>query len=594
MRAVMLLFDTLNREYLPAYGCGWTKLPNFRRLEEHSLTFDRFYAGSLPCIPARRELHTGRHNFLHRSWGPLEPQDESVIDCLKAGGVYTHLCTDHYHYWEDGGATYHTRFNTWQGRRGQEGDPWMGQVRDPEIPEGARGHKVGTLWRQDWVNREFMDTTEKMPQTLTVNDGVDFIARNRDEDRWFLQLEVFDPHEPFYVQEEFRKLYEESWDGPPLDWPDYGPNSYTPEQTEHLRRLYAALMTMCDRSLGRVLDVFDRYDLWKDTMLIVNTDHGFMLGEKDWMGKNIQPCYEEISHIPFFIWDPRVCETGRRQALCQTVDVPATLAGFFGVKPPAGMEGRDLLPVIRFDRPIRRAALFGVHGGHVNVTDGHTVLMRAPRTAANGPLYEYTLEPMHMNMRFTVGELRSAQLVSEPGFAPCPVLKIKARQFANPYWYGDLMFDLDSDPHELVPVRDGAKELELLNAMAELMREDRAPSDQFERIGLPETGEVTAEWLAGPGARKEAPVPPCFAGIDAAPDALAVFSILGSMLPPDQLGMLSAAVRQAAAAFPGRLPAAALLGMLMKILPEGAGFMLSNILRGYLRYLASAAPAAGK
>ena len=48
-------------------------------------------------------------------------------------------------------------------------------------------------------------------------------------------------------------------------------------------------MSMCDHYLGKVLDMMDRYDLWKDTMLIVNTDHGFMLGEKEWMGKNVQP-----------------------------------------------------------------------------------------------------------------------------------------------------------------------------------------------------------------------------------------------------------------------------------------------------------------
>ncbi len=36
---------------------------------------------------------------------------------------------------------------------------------------------------------------------------------------------------------------------------------------------------MCDYSLGRILDLMDEYDLWKDTMLIVGTDHGFLLAE---------------------------------------------------------------------------------------------------------------------------------------------------------------------------------------------------------------------------------------------------------------------------------------------------------------------------
>ena len=45
----------------------------------------------MPCMPARRKLHTGRHNFLHRSWGPFEPFDDSTFTILKENGVYTHL-----------------------------------------------------------------------------------------------------------------------------------------------------------------------------------------------------------------------------------------------------------------------------------------------------------------------------------------------------------------------------------------------------------------------------------------------------------------------------------------------------------------------
>ena len=81
-----------------------------------------FTAAACPACRARRELHTGKYNFLHRGWGPLEPFDRSVFEVLRQNGVYSHLCTDHSHYWEDGGATYHNRYDTWEGFRGQEGD----------------------------------------------------------------------------------------------------------------------------------------------------------------------------------------------------------------------------------------------------------------------------------------------------------------------------------------------------------------------------------------------------------------------------------------------------------------------------------------
>jgi len=80
MKAVMVMFDSLNRGFLPPYSseaAGWVKTPNFERLARHTAVFDNSYVGSLPCMPARRELHTGRLNFLHRSWGPIEPDDDS-------------------------------------------------------------------------------------------------------------------------------------------------------------------------------------------------------------------------------------------------------------------------------------------------------------------------------------------------------------------------------------------------------------------------------------------------------------------------------------------------------------------------------------
>jgi arylsulfatase A-like enzyme len=78
MKAIMVMFDSLNRHMLPPYGAERIHAPNFERLAENTVIFDRAYVGSRSCIPARRELHTGRYNFLHRSWGPIEPFDDSM------------------------------------------------------------------------------------------------------------------------------------------------------------------------------------------------------------------------------------------------------------------------------------------------------------------------------------------------------------------------------------------------------------------------------------------------------------------------------------------------------------------------------------
>lgn len=585
MKAVMLMFDSLNRNYLPAYGCEWTCLPNFQRLQEKCLTFDNFYAGSLPCMPARRELHTGRYNFLHRSWGPLEPFDDSAIERMKQAGIYTHLASDHTHYWEDGGGTYHTRYNTWQFSRGQEGDPWIGQVAEPEIPTGASRKNMGNLWRQDWVNRTFMQREENMPQLKTMENGLGFINRNHDQDRWFLQIELFDPHEPFFTPQRFKELYTHDYEGVHLDWPDYGPNDYSPEATLHVRKEYAALLSLCDESLGRLLDTFDQYGLWEDTMLLVNTDHGFMLGEKDWMGKNLQPCYNEVAHTPFFVWDPRCKKHGEhRTSLAQTVDIPPTLLKFFDLDVPAGIDGWDLYPAIESDKGERTAALFGVHGGHVNVTNGKEILMRAPVDVSNGPLFEYTLMPTHMNVRFSESEMEAAKLMTLEGVAKCPLIQVPAQPFVNAYWYGDLLFDLTADPEEFRPVNNNTLKIKLMNDMLRLMHQNNAPIEQYRRIGLPDTQEVDEEWLRTGGATKAYELPHPLADLPMTKRAQIALGVLVSMMPIDKLSTVVDGLQAAMSGISVELDEDKLMDFMNDFIPDQTGVMLISFIKGCLMY----------
>ncbi len=218
-RAVMVMYDSLNRRMLPPYGAENVHAPNFSRLAEQTALFENCYAGSMPCMPARRELHTGRYNFLHRSWGPLEPFDDSMPELLQQSGVHTHLATDHQHYWEDGGATYHNRYSTYEFFRGQEGDRWKGHVRDPEVPETLNATTF--LSRQDWVNRQYLQDEARHPQTLTFDAGIEFIETNVAEDKWFVQIETFDPHEPFFSYDEYRRLLGVDTEAPVFDWPSY-------------------------------------------------------------------------------------------------------------------------------------------------------------------------------------------------------------------------------------------------------------------------------------------------------------------------------------------------------------------------------------
>ena len=485
MKAIMVMFDSLNRHMLSPYGCDWTHSPNFTRLAERTVTFDNCYAGSLPCMPARRELHTGRYNFLHRSWGPIEPYDDSMPELLKQHGVFTHLISDHQHYWEDGGATYHPRYSSAELIRGQEGDAWKCQVKDPEVPAGP-----GRFKRQDWVNRAYIREERDYPQAQTFSLGMEFLRQNATEENWFLQIETFDPHEPFWAPQKYRDLYPHDYDGPHFNWPQYRRVRETPEQVEHCRYEYAALLSMCDAYLGKVLDLMDELNLWKDTLLIVNTDHGFLLSEHDWWAKCIQPFYNEVAHIPLFIWDPRSRQQqARRTSLVQTIDLAPTLLDYFNVSIPDDMLGKPLRDTIHDDAPVRETALFGMHSGHINITDGRYVYMRAPENHATQSTYNYTLMPTHMRSLFSPTELRTAESAPPFRFSKgCPLLKIQAPEGAPGGEATDppktLLFDLDSDPAQQHPIREHAVESSLNEHIQKHLHENDAPAELYTRMGL--------------------------------------------------------------------------------------------------------------
>ncbi|MDQ3458710.1 MAG: sulfatase [Deinococcota bacterium] len=505
MKAIMVMFDSLNRHMLPPYGCDWVHAPNFERLAKRSITFTNSYIGSMPCMPARRELHTGRYNFLHRSWGPLEPFDDSMPEILQKHGVYTHLVTDHQHYFEDGGGTYHNRYSSWEFVRGQEGDFWKGRVEPPETPAQSSFNEDHNprMWVQDWINRSYMPQPEDQPQHQVFTLGLDFIRTNATANRWFLQIETFDPHEPFFTHQKYKDLYPHRYEGPHFDWPPYAQVREPAEFVEHVRYEYAALVSMCDEQLGRVIDVMDELDLWADTMLIVCTDHGFLLGEHDWWAKLKMPWYNLLANTPLFIWDPRSKMEGEtRESLVQFIDLPATLLEYFAVPRPKDMQGQPLKETIENDRPVRDAALFGVHGGHVNCTDGHYVYMRAPEQADNKPLHEYTLMTTHLRTRFNPEELQTAGLAPPFSFTKgCPVLKIEARPWVDPRPFGTLLFDVLKDQKQNQPLSRPDIEARMLQFLIHLMHANDAPKEQYERLSIL---QLYASFLQALEAAKEA------------------------------------------------------------------------------------------
>lgn len=502
MKTVFVLFDSLNRSAISPYAGDAVNTPNFARLARRGVTFDRHYVGSMPCMPARRDMHTGRVNFLHRNWGPLEPFDNSLPQILRSGGAYAHIITDHYHYFHDGGATYHNRFSSWEGVRGQSTDDWKAVV-EPPLDAFARDYhraQQRPFTLHDKINRLYVKDEADFTCPQVFGLANEFLDTNGRARNWFLQVESFDPHEPFFAPPRFREAFPTNYRGPTLDWPMYARVTESGDEIAEVRANYAALVAMCDHYLGTLLDRFDALDLWKDTALVVTTDHGFLLGEHDWWGKNLAPVYDQIARVPLIVWHPDHADKGgqRRQSLTQVTDLMPTILEWFGQPIPAEVTGRSLTPVLAGDTPIRSSAIYGYFGAACNITDGHHTWLCYPESLDATGLHEYTLMPTRFGRMFTPEELRGAELAPPFNFTKgVPVLKLppqvtpdnQASAMDGAFAFQDAvsrLYHIDSDPEQREPVEDSAVIARLNAEMARQFALHDAPRGLYARLGLTE------------------------------------------------------------------------------------------------------------
>lgn len=492
MRTITILMDSLNRRYLSAYGNEWVKTPNIDRLVEKSVKFNNHFAGSLPCMPARRELWTGRYNFLETPWSPLQPYDICFTHQLqKQKGTYTHLISDHYHYWEVNGTGYELVFDTWEFVRGQEGDPWRPMVvkpNTPEIPDGiGRSSTYGKLYTQDWVNRNFMDSEKDTdyPTVKCFEKAIEFLDINHEADNWHLHLEVFDPHEPFHCPEDYVKLYGDTWDKFYYDWPNYAPVDEEKEGKEaidHIRKRYAACVTRADRWLGKLLDAMDKNNMWEDTAIVLTTDHGYMLGEHNYWAKNYMFDYEQIAKIPLIIYHPKVSDTPKViNSLTATIDIPLTILEMHEVAPMENVHGKSLMHLLEEDSQHHKWLLYGYFGKDVSITNGEITYTRQPLD--DSIVHNHTAMPF--DYQCSPDKYHNAEMGKFLTYTNMPVYRLEEKSFKHHNAPNhNLIYNIKEDPNQLSPIEDRKLEDKLTKQMVQMLDEVDAPECQYVRLGL--------------------------------------------------------------------------------------------------------------
>ena len=92
--AIVLMFDSLQYNYLGCYGNPWIKTPNFDRLAREGMVFDNNYIEGLPTVPCRRAMLTGRYTLPVKGWSALDMDDTTIADLCWGTNIDTALIFD--------------------------------------------------------------------------------------------------------------------------------------------------------------------------------------------------------------------------------------------------------------------------------------------------------------------------------------------------------------------------------------------------------------------------------------------------------------------------------------------------------------------
>jgi arylsulfatase A-like enzyme len=517
MNVILILCDTLTRASVGAYhrglgGRGFTNTPNIDALAERGVTFENHWINSAPCMPARRDLFSGRIEFPWRSWGPRESFDPDWSISLEDSDVSSYLFTDHANLFDIGSGNYHHHFDGYHFQRGHFNDHL--EIGVPVEP-GRKGHPR-TIYRSAWPSFENGDSTFAA-QTLTA--ASEWIQNESPHTQpFFLFIDEFDPHWPLDPPEPYRSLYldecgvtsqtaadaevsRKSRDraATPLNGFFKGGSvaDYSAGELQWLRAQYAGKVTMVDHYLGRLFDAIDQRGLWDDTMVILTTDHGEFLGEYGQVSKGSGYSYPLFAQIPLIIAAPGSDKGRTCHSLTCAVDLHPTVLNYLGVGCSPHTHGNDighLLAQCKQESPSRPGGredlIYGWWGREVYWTDGKYLFCKAPEN--RGPLYQYGTNLGEKCVGLS-GKRFDRYAECEVGvFLPHttrPVYRVRSDGLAygaEPPENADLLFDLATDPECRNNVIESGPSIEAVckNRLSKLMNQMEVPQEQFERLGL--------------------------------------------------------------------------------------------------------------
>jgi arylsulfatase A-like enzyme len=330
------------------------KTPNMDRLSERGVVFSRAHCQFPLCGPSRASIMSG-----------LLPATLGYDNQMKDDELKTRAR-------EQGTDLLHTYF----ARHGYK-TMAVGKICHNHVPansvdaSGGRGNfsggagKLRKNWHQSGTSTDWAaapDRDEQLPDHAAAQWAVAQLEATH-ERPFLLMVGFLRPHVPWYVPRKWFDLYDkEKLTLPPYkkddldDIPEMAKRisilkqmprtdwAIENDQWRNIVHAYLACISFSDHQVGKVLDALNESPYADNTIVVLWSDHGYHMGEKNTFQK--QSLWERASHVPLVIAGPRVIGGQRCDRVVSLLDMYPTLVDMCGLPANAKNEGRSLMPLL--------------------------------------------------------------------------------------------------------------------------------------------------------------------------------------------------------------------------------------------------------
>ena len=410
---LFLICDDLNCD-LGSYGHAQVKTPNIDRLAARGLRFENAYCQYPLCGPSRASFMTGLYpdQTLIRENSILLrdrlPDVTSMSQMFRNNGWFATRI----------GKIYHYNVPNSIGTPGHDDPASWDDTFNPIGRDKAEEKKIFSLIPHSfgatlsWLAAD--GTDQEQTDGIAATEAITRLKRHQtDKKPFYLAVGLYRPHTPYVAPKSWFDLYPLDKIPVPVTEPNYLETlpkaarktirfkkeqiDLDPAVARKAIQAYHAAISFADAQVGRILDTLDETGLASNTIVIFTSDHGYHMGEHGHWQK--MTLFENATRVPLIIATPEMKAKGAStKCPAELIDFYPTLAELSHLKPPAGLPGVSLAPLLSDPaaRP-RQDALSQLNNGYSLRTERYRYTEWGMLGEAGNELYDHQTDPSELH-----------------------------------------------------------------------------------------------------------------------------------------------------------------------------------------------------